>query len=119
MLSHVTDVELVAACGLYCGACKRYLKEKCPGCRGNDKASWCKVRVCCRERSIRSCADCKEVDDLRRCRTVNNLPARVISLVMNSDRFACLQKIRDEGYESFAQYMTDHKLQTLPRSRSR
>ncbi len=33
------DVELVAHCGLYCGACKAYLKEKCDGCHRNP-APW-------------------------------------------------------------------------------
>ena len=31
------NVGLVAYCGLYCGACKAYLKEKCSGCLNNEK----------------------------------------------------------------------------------
>ena len=50
--------ELVARCGLYCGACGSYLKGRCPGCRENVKATWCKVRACCGEHSYASCADC-------------------------------------------------------------
>lgn len=41
-----SDKELIAACGLYCGACRKYLAEKCPGCRLNEKAAWCKIRSC-------------------------------------------------------------------------
>jgi len=119
MRTLVSDVDQIAACGLYCGACKRYLAEKCPGCKNHTKASWCKVRSCCKERGIRSCADCKTYPDLLQCRTLNNLPAKVISVVMNSDRFACLQKIREEGDEAFAKHMTENKLQTFPRSKRR
>ncbi len=32
----VSDPKLVAYCGLYCGACKRYLQEKCPGWTFDD-----------------------------------------------------------------------------------
>jgi hypothetical protein len=35
MKAIVADAGLVAYCGLYCGACKAYLKEKYPGCHGN------------------------------------------------------------------------------------
>ena len=41
-----SDKELIAACGLYCGACRKYLAERCPGCRLNEKAAWCKIRSC-------------------------------------------------------------------------
>ena len=45
----VTDTGLIAYCGLYCGACGRYRKDRCPGCHENEKAAWCRVRTCCRE----------------------------------------------------------------------
>ena len=38
------DPKMVAACGLYCGACKKYRMGKCSGCHKNKKASWCKIR---------------------------------------------------------------------------
>ena len=40
----ITDKNLVAYCGLYCGACRSYLKRKCQACKDNEKASWCKVK---------------------------------------------------------------------------
>ncbi|MBN2144478.1 MAG: DUF3795 domain-containing protein, partial [Candidatus Aureabacteria bacterium] len=52
--------RLVAFCGLYCGACGRYLKNKCPGCVGNEKAAWCSVRTCCLENHFSSCAECRD-----------------------------------------------------------
>ena len=56
----VSDPKLVAFCGLYCGACRAYLKDRCPGCHDHEKASWCKVRICCLEAGYSSCADCTE-----------------------------------------------------------
>ena len=41
------NTDLVAHCGLYCGACKSYLNGKCKGCHENSKAAWCKIRSCC------------------------------------------------------------------------
>lgn len=35
----IGDEKLVAACGLYCGACHKFLTGKCPGCKENEKAS--------------------------------------------------------------------------------
>jgi hypothetical protein len=61
----IADKKLIAFCGLYCGACARYLAEKCPGCRENEKASWCGVRSCCLERGYAGCADCVEFPDIR------------------------------------------------------
>jgi len=34
-----TDINNIAACGLHCGACRKFLSGKCPGCRNNEKAS--------------------------------------------------------------------------------
>ena len=59
MKAIVADRELVGYCGLYCGACGKYLNEKCPGCHLNARASWCKVRKCAMENNFYSCADCR------------------------------------------------------------
>jgi hypothetical protein len=34
--SVTTNPDLVAYCGLYCGACKAYRSGRCPGCRQNE-----------------------------------------------------------------------------------
>jgi hypothetical protein len=109
------DTTLVARCGLYCGACRAYLKGRCPGCAGNTKASWCKVRTCCSEHGYGTCADCKEFTDPNDCRKFNNLVSKVIGLVLNSDRRACVLKIRELGVDGFAAFMTAQQRQTLPR----
>ncbi len=108
----IKDSSLVAACGLYCGACKKYLIGKCPGCAENIKATWCKVRTCCIETKIQSCADCKTISHAE-CKKLNNFIAKIFSLIFKSDRNACLCRIKEVGYENFTQEMTDSKMPTI------
>ena len=54
----VPDTQSIAACGLYCGACRKFLIGKCPGCKRNEKATWCKIRSCCQENKFNTCAEC-------------------------------------------------------------
>lgn len=108
------DKKLVAACGLYCGACRSYLSGKCPGCSENSKATWCKVRSCCKENNLASCADCNAIP-LKDCRKYNTFIASMIGFVLNSDRPACIGRIREVGYEGFAAEMAAARRPTLPR----
>ncbi len=111
----VASPELVAACGLYCGACRRYLEERCPGCRENERATWCRVRSCCRERGATTCAECAEFPDPRRCARFNNFVSRVFALIFRSDRAACVDQIRRLGVSGHAQAMAEKRLQTIRR----
>jgi len=97
--------DLVARCGLYCGACKSYLRGKCKGCRENSKATWCKVRACCAERDIKTCAECTEYSDPRTCKKYNNFMSRLFGLVFNSDRAACIAQIKQLGLGGHATAM--------------
>ena len=109
------DPKLIAACGLYCGACGKLAKGSCPGCAQNEKASWCKVRSCCKEHGYASCADCKEFPDPRQCAKFDNFIAKVFGLVFNSDRAKCIDEIRKVGPEQYARTMAAEKKQSLPR----
>ncbi len=109
------DKSLVALCGLYCAACSRYVKEKCPGCRENGKASWCGVRTCCLERGHDSCADCAEFPDVRECGTFNNFMARIFGFIFRSDRAACIAAIREKGNAAFAREMAARRARTIRR----
>ena len=111
----VVDRNLVAYCGLYCGACGSYLKGRCPGCHENVKAKWCRIRTCCGEHAFASCADCKEFTDPNDCAKFNNLIAKVFGLVFNSNRQACVLKIRELGLDGYATLMAQKKRQSLPR----
>lgn len=112
-----TNPELVAACGLYCAACRSFRKGRCAGCRENQKATWCKVRLCCKEHERASCAACTEHADPVACGIHNNLISKVIGVVLNSDRRACVMRIRELGPGAFASMMAERGLQTLPRRR--
>lgn len=109
------DPGLVARCGLYCGACGSYQKGRCPGCHDNTKATWCKVRHCCDERSFATCADCQEHSDPNHCRHFNNFFSKVMAVFFNSNRQACILKIRELGVDDYAAFMAERGLQRLPR----
>ncbi|MCX6306253.1 MAG: DUF3795 domain-containing protein [Bacteroidetes bacterium] len=110
------DKSLVAFCGLYCGACKKYLSGSCPGCHENQKASWCKIRSCNLEHGYASCADCKDFTDPMSCKKFNNFFSKVFAILFKSDRAACIAKIRASGYEEFAQFMAANNLQSVKRT---
>ena len=111
----VADRDVIAFCGLYCGACKKFLREKCHCCQKNEKASWCKVRTCCMENSYRSCADCRIVENLRDCKKLNNFMSKLFSLVFRSDRFACIAFIKEKGYDEFAIEMAEKGIMSIKR----
>jgi hypothetical protein len=108
------DKNFIAYCGLYCGACPSYLKGRCPGCKDNVKAAWCSVRKCCMENNYLSCADCKSVE-LSECKKYNTFISKVIGYVLNSDRSACISRIKELGYNDFAMEMANNKMQTIKR----
>jgi hypothetical protein len=106
---------LIAYCGLYCGSCRSYLKGKCPGCEQNAKASWCAVRTCNKEHAYKSCADCKEFSNPMECKKYNNVISKIFGFVFRSDRGACIAMIKEKGYDGFAAYMSENKLQSIKR----
>lgn len=109
------DLQLVARCGLYCGACPRYLNDKCSGCEKNDKAKWCKLRACCIEKKIASCADCNEFESVMDCKKFNTFMARIFGFIFNTDRAACIAAIKTHGYETFMEQMVDQKTISIKR----
>ncbi|HAR63294.1 MAG: hypothetical protein DKM50_00640 [Candidatus Margulisiibacteriota bacterium] len=113
MKTITADKSLIAACGLYCGACKRYLNEKCPGCKKNEKATWCKTKSCCSENNYSSCADCKTVSEAKDCKKVNNLISKFFSLIFRSNRLECINIIKKNGYDKFAREMAEKKTMTI------
>ncbi|HUU41226.1 MAG TPA: DUF3795 domain-containing protein [Desulfatiglandales bacterium] len=115
MKAIVSDPTLVAYCGLYCGACKAYLKDKCQGCHDNVKATWCKVRSCCRGNQYSSCAECKEFSDPNDCKMFNNIISKIFSFIFRSNRAACIQQIREIGIQGHVDKMSEHNLHSLKR----
>lgn len=116
MKSITADSKLVAYCGLYCGACTKYLNEKCPGCSKNEKASWCKIRSCCIQNKYLSCADCSNHENPNDCKKFNNFISKIFGLVFKSDRAACIRKIKEEGLEKYAEFMAKQGMQTIKKT---
>ncbi|MBN1625438.1 MAG: DUF3795 domain-containing protein [Deltaproteobacteria bacterium] len=111
----VSDAGLVAFCGLYCGACRAYLNDRCRGCKENSKATWCKIRICCMENGYRSCADCKDFKDVNDCRKFNNFISKIFAFVFRSNRKACIEQIREKGNGKHAEIMASIKAHSLKR----
>jgi hypothetical protein len=97
--------KLVSSCGLYCGACHKYQKGKCPGCADNEKASWCKIRICTKERGYTTCAVCTEYNDVLQCRKFNTFFSKIFAFIFRSDRPASLKRIEEKGLEVYAREM--------------
>lgn len=116
MRSITADPSLVACCGLYCGACGAYLKEKCEGCRGSQKNAWCKVKRCVLEKKIATCAECGEYPNPMDCGKYNNFLSKLVGLALNSNRAACVREIKQLGLKIYSQKMADLRQRTLPRT---
>ena len=105
--------QQIAACGLYCGACKKFLNGKCPGCKENGKASWCKIRKCCQEKGFHTCAECDK--DVKECKIHNNFVGKIFAFLFNSDRAACIRYIRENGEDAFTEKMAKDQQMTMKR----
>jgi hypothetical protein len=110
----VSDKNLIAFCGLYCGACRSFLNGKCAGCKENNKLTWCKLRQCCIENKYQSCADCNLIEPIN-CKKCNNFISKTFGIIFNSDRLACIAQIKNVGYEGYAIEMASGKMQTIKR----
>ena len=128
------NTKMIAACGLYCGACKKYRMGKCQGCNTSDTDNpglgqplnkWpqrCKIRKCCMEKGFHTCAECERLRvgerssgmmDVKECRLYNNFVSKVFAFVFRSDRPACIRYIRENGEQAFAEEMTKRGEQTI------
>jgi len=107
------NTDLVAFCGLYCGACEKFIKEKCNGCNKNEKATWCKIRICCKEKNITTCAECNEYRNPKDCKKFNNIISKIFAIIFKSDRVACIIQIKKIGISGHAKRMTELRKQSL------
>jgi hypothetical protein len=98
----LTKSELIAPCGMNCGICMAYLREKnrCPGCRASDKGkpitrTRCKIKTC---KKLKSgfCYNCEDFP----CDRLSHLDKRYrtkyyMSMIEN------LESIRQIGLHKF------------------
>jgi hypothetical protein len=101
------DSALIAPCGMNCGLCMSYLRDKntCRGCRSEDEGKTksvlaCSIRTCetVRESESKSCAECAKLP----CPRLKRLDARYrqnyrMSMLDN------LRLIRETGLHSFVE----------------
>jgi hypothetical protein len=109
----VTDKEqLIAYCGLYCGACPSFTSGKCDGCRSNSAKSavrykQCQVKLCCAENGFFTCADCTIYASTKDCKKYNPLLLRIASRIEGSDRSKAIEMIKAKGRAEFLAFMED------------
>jgi hypothetical protein len=111
----IADVKLVARCGLYCGACGAYLRQRCGGCHDKPKFSSCPVRKCCIENNYASCAECQTFSNPHDCKKFNNFISKLFGLIFRSDRCACIAQIREKGLQAHADVMAASQTPTIRR----
>jgi hypothetical protein len=116
-LTSISKAQLIAACGLYCSNCTKYTNGKCPGCKENTKATWCKIRNCCFEKQIANCAECLEHSNPKECGKYNNIFSKTIEFISKTDRSLCIQMIRNYGNEYFADRMAASGKMSLPKQK--
>ena len=106
------DTQLIAYCGLYCGACRKYISGKCPSCKLLVSPHWCKIRTCCIDQKFSSCAECP-LETPNDCKKFNNPISKVFAVIFGSDREKCILKIREEGAVWYAANMAETRQQSL------
>lgn len=103
--------ELIAPCGMNCGICKAYLREKnkCPGCRGNDTHKpitriHCKIKTCIffQNNEIEFCFACEDFP----CEKLKHLDKRYRNKY-NMSMIENLENIKKSGISKFIKNETD------------
>ena len=104
--------QLIAYCGLYCGACRKYISGKCPSCKQIKGKHWCNIRTCNIDQKFSSCADCS-LETPNACRKFNNPISKVFAFIFGSNREKCILTIRENGAVWYAAHMAETGQQSL------
>ena len=116
------ETNMISYCGFYCGACPKYKKGECLGCKGDNPKcavgyTACKVRPCCIENAYRSCADCDKFATPADCRMYNPLMIRFGQFITRTNRRKGIEMIKAKGEEDFVRYMIDKDWVTIKTNR--
>ena len=69
---------IIADCGLVCSSCGAYRRGRCTGCHGGKPMnSRCGIKVCVKDHGYTTCAECKDMGDLKKCRKLNNIISKI------------------------------------------
>lgn len=112
------DTNLISYCGFYCGACPKYKKGDCIGCKGDSPQcavgyKSCKVRPCCIKKGINSCADCDEYNSVKDCKIYNPLMIRFGQFITRTSRRKGIEMIKEKGETEFVKHMTNKNWVTI------
>jgi hypothetical protein len=97
--------SLIAACGMNCGICRGYLREKkkCPGCRGSNENKSiscvnCKIKVCneSNKNNLKFCFEC----DTFPCKWIKHMDKRYRTRY-NMSTIENLENIKKFGVREF------------------
>lgn len=105
------NTNLVSYCGFYCGACPTNIKGKCEGCKGDSPKcavgfKGCKVRPCCIEKGIDSCAYCDEFESVKDCKIYNPFMIKFGQFITRTNRRKGIEMIKENGEVEFVKFMT-------------
>ena len=112
------QLGLISYCGFYCGACPKYLKADCQGCKGDSPKcavgfKACKVRPSCIAKGISSCADCDEYSSVKDCARYNPFMIRFGQFITRTNRRKGIEMIKERGEYEFVKYMVDKNWVTI------
>ena len=113
-----TQTDLLSYCGFYCGACPKYTKGDCQGCKGESPKcavgfKACKVRPCCIEKKLSTCAECDKYGSVKDCKIYNPFLIRFGQFITRSSRRKGIEMIQEKGESEFAKYMIDKNWVTI------
>ena len=112
------ETNLVSYCGFNCGACPTYIKGKCEGCKGDSPKcavgfKACKVRPCCIEKGINSCAYCDEFESVKDCKIYNPFMIKFGQFITRTNRRKGIEMIKEKGELEFVKFMAAKNLVTI------
>lgn len=106
------EQHLISYCGFYCGACPKFLKNQCMGCKGDNSLcamgyKACKVRPCNIKNGYQSCAECNKYTSVKDCKDYNPLMIRFGQFVTRTNRRKGIEMIKEKGLDGFLLYMKE------------
>ena len=99
----IYTVEDIGCCGAFCGTCKVKTQKICEGCKSDYlnnerdiKKIRCKMKKCCIEKEIQTCADCIKMNE---CKVLNEFYSK------NGYKYGkykeAIYYIKEKGYHAF------------------
>ena len=102
-----SDINFISHCGLYCGACPKYIEGQCKGCKGAQSKylKHCKVYPCTIENDYHSCAECTIIDNVKNCKKFNRWNIRLGEFLTGTSRAKGIKMIKEQGKNAFIEFM--------------